>query len=113
MYGGTGLKLPFWHCGLAFQQTHYCPSSTTNDIFDHLLRLSLPWKDFRGQLYMVAKSSQDETGKEAGEGIEIVKNHPYEVNDPVNKHNMPKGQYTYVSTVTVPRALKPSYHVSN
>jgi Phosphatidylinositol transfer protein len=53
--------------------------------------------DFRGQLYMVAKSSQEETGKEAGEGIEIIKNHPYAVDDPVNKYKMEKGQYTYVS----------------
>ncbi|GAB0489715.1 hypothetical protein MMPV_000940 [Pyropia vietnamensis] len=30
------------------------------------------------QLYMVAKSSQEETGQEVGEGIEIVKNEPYE-----------------------------------
>jgi hypothetical protein len=45
---------------------------------------------------MVAKSSQEETGREAGEGVEIVKNQPYEVNDPINKHNMPKGQYTCV-----------------
>lgn len=52
--------------------------------------------DFIGQLYMVAKSSQEESGKEAGEGVEIVKNIPYEVHDPINKHNMPKGQYTYV-----------------
>jgi hypothetical protein len=53
--------------------------------------------DFRGQLYMVAKSSQEETGKEAGEGIEIIQNHPYAVDDPVNKYKMEKGQYTYVS----------------
>jgi Phosphatidylinositol transfer protein len=52
------------------------------------------YPDFRGQLYMVSKSSQEETGKEAGEGIEIVKNHPYAVDDPVNKYNMGKGQYT-------------------
>lgn len=43
---------------------------------------------------MVARSSQEETGQEAGEGVEIVKNHPYEISDPVNKYKMPKGQYT-------------------
>lgn len=43
---------------------------------------------------MVAKSSQEESGKEAGEGVEILKNEPYEVNDPINKYKMPKGQYT-------------------
>jgi Phosphatidylinositol transfer protein len=43
---------------------------------------------------MVAKSSQEETGKEAGEGVEIVKNIPYSVDDPVNRHSMEKGQYT-------------------
>jgi hypothetical protein len=50
--------------------------------------------DFLAQLYMVAKSSQEETGKEAGEGVEIVKNIPYSVDDPVNRHSMEKGQYT-------------------
>lgn len=54
------------------------------------------FSDFIGQLYMVAKSSQEESGKEAGEGVEILKNEPYEVDDPVNKHKMPKGQYTWV-----------------
>lgn len=50
---------------------------------------------FIGQLYMTARSSQEETGKEAGEGIEILENKPYEENDPINEHKMPKGQYTY------------------
>jgi Phosphatidylinositol transfer protein len=50
--------------------------------------------DFIGQLYMVSKSSQEESGKEAGEGVEIVRNEPYEADDPINKHKMPKGQYT-------------------
>lgn len=43
---------------------------------------------------MVAKSSQEESGQEAGEGVEILKNIPYEVDDPINKHRMAKGQYT-------------------
>mmetsp|Transcript_11971 Transcript_11971/g.36464 ORF Transcript_11971/g.36464 Transcript_11971/m.36464 type:complete len:279 (-) Transcript_11971:322-1158(-) len=42
------------------------------------------------QLYMVAKASREETGKQVGEGIEVVKNEPYET----NKFNMPPGQYT-------------------
>lgn len=45
---------------------------------------------------MVAKSSQEESGKEAGEGVEIVRNEPYEPDDLINKHKMSKGQYTYV-----------------
>jgi hypothetical protein len=43
---------------------------------------------------MVAKSSQEESGKEAGEGVEIVRNEPYGVADAINKYKMPKGQYT-------------------
>lgn len=39
---------------------------------------------------MVAKASAEETGKKAGEGIEIVKNEPYEENN----EGMPPGQYT-------------------
>lgn len=46
------------------------------------------------QLYMVAKASQEETGKKAGEGIEIVKNEGYSVDSEVNKYKMPSGQYT-------------------
>ncbi|OSX69581.1 hypothetical protein BU14_1377s0001 [Porphyra umbilicalis] len=41
------------------------------------------------QLYMVAKSSEEETGQEVGEGIEIVKNEPFE-----GKNGQPGGQYT-------------------
>ncbi len=43
---------------------------------------------------MVAKASQEETGKQAGEGIEIVKNEPYDEKSECNKYNMPPGQYT-------------------
>lgn len=39
---------------------------------------------------MVAKASREETGNEAGEGIQVVKNEPYET----NKFGMPPGQYT-------------------
>jgi Phosphatidylinositol transfer protein len=48
-----------------------------------------------GQLYMTAKSSQEETGKNAGEGIEIVKNEPYSETDEINVHKMPAGQFTH------------------
>lgn len=47
---------------------------------------------------MVAKASQEESGKQAGEGIEIVKNEPFRADSEVNKYNMPPGQYTYVAT---------------
>lgn len=46
------------------------------------------------QLYMVAKASQEETGKKAGEGIEIVKNEPFTADSATNKYKMPAGQYT-------------------
>lgn len=46
------------------------------------------------QLYMVAKSSQEETGNEAGEGIEIVRNEAFTLDSPVNERSMPPGQYT-------------------
>jgi len=39
---------------------------------------------------MVAKASGEETGKQVGEGIEIVKNEPYVENE----HGLPPGQYT-------------------
>lgn len=61
-------------------------------------RISMPMtvdEYFTGQLYMTAKSSQEETGKNAGEGIEILKNEPYEASDPINEHNMPSGQFTH------------------
>lgn len=61
-------------------------------------RISMPMtvdEYFTGQLYMTAKSSQEETGKNAGEGIEILKNEPYEASDPINVHKMPAGQYTH------------------
>lgn len=47
-------------------------------------------------LYMLAKASQEESGQEAGEGIEIVRNEPYDETSKVNKYNLPPGQYTYV-----------------
>lgn len=43
---------------------------------------------------MVAKASQEESGKQAGEGIEIVINEPFDENSPINKYKMPPGQYT-------------------
>lgn len=62
---------------------------------------------FTGQLYMTAKSSQEETGKNAGEGIEIVENRPYDVDDPINEHRMPAGQYTH--KIMHLRSKLPSY----
>lgn len=62
---------------------------------------------FTGQLYMTAKSSQEETGKNAGEGIEIVENRPYTSGDAINKHNMPDGQYTH--KIMHLRSKLPSY----
>jgi Phosphatidylinositol transfer protein len=50
---------------------------------------------FVGQLHMTAKSSQQETGKNAGEGVEIVANEPYELDAPHNMYNMPAGQFTH------------------
>lgn len=44
---------------------------------------------------MVAKASQEESGQQAGEGIEIIANEPFDENSPCNKYNMPPGQYTY------------------
>lgn len=61
-------------------------------------RISMPLtvdEYFVGQLHMTAKSSQEETGKNAGEGIEILENRPYEPDDPVNTYNMPAGQFTH------------------
>lgn len=43
---------------------------------------------------MVAKASREETGKQAGEGIEILKNEPFDAKSPCNKYKMPPGQYT-------------------
>lgn len=43
---------------------------------------------------MVAKASQEEAGEVAGEGVEIVRNEPYDEKSPLNRHNMPAGQYT-------------------
>ncbi|CAN8077357.1 unnamed protein product [Agarophyton chilense] len=60
-------------------------------------RISMPItaaEYYIAQLYMVAKSSQEETGKTAGEGIEIVRNEAFDENSPVNIHKMPPGQYT-------------------
>jgi Phosphatidylinositol transfer protein len=48
-----------------------------------------------GQLHMTAKSSQEETGKTSGEGIEIVANEPYTADSPHNVHDMPPGQFTH------------------
>eukprot|EP00188_Purpureofilum_apyrenoidigerum_P006291 Plantae.Rhodophyta-Purpureofilum_apyrenoidigerum.ctg950.p1 GENE.Plantae.Rhodophyta-Purpureofilum_apyrenoidigerum.ctg950~~Plantae.Rhodophyta-Purpureofilum_apyrenoidigerum.ctg950.p1 ORF type:complete len:261 (-),score=59.51 Plantae.Rhodophyta-Purpureofilum_apyrenoidigerum.ctg950:353-1135(-) len=56
-------------------------------------RLILPFtiEEYRiGQLYMVAKASQEETGNASGEGIEIAKNEPYTQNE----HGLPPGQFT-------------------
>jgi hypothetical protein len=61
-------------------------------------RISMPMtvdEYFVGQLYMTAKSSEQETGQEAGEGIEIVENRPYSADDPMNEHKMPHGQFTH------------------
>ncbi|KAA8491030.1 Phosphatidylinositol transfer protein 2 [Porphyridium purpureum] len=60
-------------------------------IVEYRLRLPISCADYyRGQLYMVARSSMEETGVTEGEGVEIVKNEPY-VDNP---HGMPPGQYT-------------------
>lgn len=53
-----------------------------------------PAADYLAQLYMVAKASREETGKQAGEGIEILKNEPFDAKSPCNKYKMPPGQYT-------------------
>lgn len=45
---------------------------------------------------MVAKASQEESGQEVGEGIEIVRNEPFDDKSKLNKYKMPPGQYTYV-----------------
>ena len=45
-----------------------------------------------GQLYSVAEASKNETG--GGEGIEIVKNEPFE-NHPLLNGKYTQGQYTY------------------
>lgn len=51
---------------------------------------------YLAQLYMVARASQEESGVEVGEGVEIVRNEPFDEKSPINKYNMPPGQYTYV-----------------
>ena len=43
---------------------------------------------------MVAKSSQEETGKQVGEGVEIIRNEPFTKDSPLNVRNMEPGQYT-------------------
>lgn len=45
-------------------------------------------------LYMLAKASQEESGQEAGEGIEIIRNEAYTEISEINKHGLPAGQYT-------------------
>mmetsp|Transcript_7843 Transcript_7843/g.15791 ORF Transcript_7843/g.15791 Transcript_7843/m.15791 type:complete len:286 (-) Transcript_7843:448-1305(-) len=58
---------------------------------EYRLLLPLTAEEYHiAQLYMVAKSSQLDTGKDPGEGIEIVRNEPYTENE----HGMPPGQYT-------------------
>jgi len=60
-------------------------------IKEYRLLLPLTIEEYHlAQLYMVSKSSREETGQAAGEGIEIVKNEPYETNE----YGMPPGQYT-------------------
>lgn len=61
------------------------------------IETDLPSSDFLAQLYMVAKASQEESGQNAGEGVEIVRNEPFDDKSEVNRHNMPPGQYTYVT----------------
>lgn len=43
---------------------------------------------------MVAKASQEESGQEVGEGVEIIRNEPYDEKSEINKYKMPPGQYT-------------------
>lgn len=60
-------------------------------------RITMPMTSaeyYLAQLYMVAKASQEESGQQAGEGIEIVRNEPFSEKSELNKHNMPPGQYT-------------------
>uniref|UniRef100_A0A7S1TLE8 Phosphatidylinositol transfer protein N-terminal domain-containing protein n=1 Tax=Erythrolobus australicus TaxID=1077150 RepID=A0A7S1TLE8_9RHOD len=58
---------------------------------EYRLLLPLTAEEYHiAQLYMVAKASAEETGKEVGEGIEIVRNEPYVENE----HGLPPGQYT-------------------
>ena len=44
----------------------------------------------------MAKASQEETGQKAGEGVEIVRNEPFDEKSEINRYNMPPGQYTCV-----------------
>lgn len=60
-------------------------------------RITLPMTSdeyYLAQLYMVAKASQEESGLQAGEGVEIVRNEPFDERSPINKFRMPPGQYT-------------------
>mmetsp|Transcript_4619 Transcript_4619/g.8067 ORF Transcript_4619/g.8067 Transcript_4619/m.8067 type:complete len:269 (-) Transcript_4619:156-962(-) len=60
-------------------------------IKEYRLLLPLTAKEYHiAQLYMVAKASAEETGKQQGEGIQIIHNHPYTDNE----HGLPPGQYT-------------------
>ncbi|KAA8499705.1 Phosphatidylinositol transfer protein 2 [Porphyridium purpureum] len=60
-------------------------------IKEYRILLPLTCEEYHiGQLYMVAKASGEETGKQVGEGVEIVKNEPYTD----NAHGLPPGQYT-------------------
>ena len=46
-----------------------------------------------GQLYSVAEASKDNTG--GGEGVEVIKNEPYEKKSELDANQTEKGQYTH------------------
>lgn len=68
-------------------------------------RITMPMTSeeyYLAQLYMVARASQEESGIEVGEGVEIARNEPFDENSPINKYRMPPGQYTYVVSFASP-----------
>lgn len=69
--------------------------------------------DYIAQLYMVAKASQEESGQQVGEGVEIIRNEPFDATSPINEYNMPPGQYTYVFFFFFSKSISASYYIAS
>lgn len=64
-------------------------------IHEYRIPLPITCEEYRiAHLYMLAKASQEESGQQAGEGIEIVRNESFDETSSINKYNLPAGQYT-------------------
>ena len=81
------------HSYLSYSQYNFTTITITMIIKEYRITLPMTVEEYQvAQLYAVAEASKNETG--GGEGVEVVKNEPYD-NVPLLNGKFCSGQYTY------------------